>query len=60
MDIKTQKSIAALEIAIGYASLVAEGVGSMPILKSRAKDDCRIFSEAIRGLSELNKTEVRG
>jgi len=51
VDIKKEKAIAALEIAIGYASLVAEGIGNMPILKSCAKNDCRVFLEAIRGLN---------
>ena len=37
----------ALEIAAGYAALVASGVGTLPITKERAASDCQIISEAL-------------
>lgn len=49
----TQKIRAALEISIGYTGLVANGIGNMPILKDRAKDDCRILSEAMDVLDQI-------
>ena len=47
----------ALEISIGYISLVADGVGGMPILKSRAKADLEILQSAFDRIeAELTKT----
>ncbi len=48
--------IAALEMAIGYPALVAKGIGNMPILKDRAKDDCRILGESIQMLESIKNT----
>lgn len=42
-----REALEALEIAIGYTALVADGVGKMPIIKDRAKSDCEIIGSAL-------------
>jgi len=40
--------VEALEIAAGYAALVAYGVEKIPITKARAKSDCEIIGSALQ------------
>ena len=42
-----EKVIEALEIAVCYTAIVADGMGKMPITINRAKSDCKITSEAL-------------